>query len=395
MDGGGGSSSGPVSWPVQTLLHSSSSGVCRWLRARPVGRCKPTRKTCSPQEPSPISRGALGTPSSFSRLCLHLSCEATFLRRGHSGPGAQCVQEPLLPRAPQELPQQPAPIGGAQQGSSQQNSHRPGPIPIAHSEGGRTPPSRLWQTPASGGQMGCGRGAPPPPSRPSPPPPSAGPSCQQNQLGQQLPLPLGSIMQLAVFVQESFTKLPQTVDGWRQIQKEKTQKLSPSEQELAVRCEVVSSPDAWLIQGSAQRFWESVNPRGVCECSGRRGGPVATGHVATNADRCASQAQGRGTCARLTCVLVPCVLWMHCACAWTACVCGAQGYVCSCKMLFGGLRMRVTCYCPGTGRSEESRQTRSEPRQRTRRPGMFPLGACSVHFVHHQGLSHAHRLFFT
>lgn len=207
-------------------------------------------------------------------------------------------------------------------------------IPIADGKwalkAGRSRPAGCGRCWASQRPDGLWARSPTPYLRPSPPLSSAGPPCQLRQLCPKLPLPLGSILQLVVFVQESFIKLHQTVDGWRKIQKEKTQTLSPSEQKLAIRCEVVRSPmspAAWLIQGSVQCSWEPVNPRaipGFPEGVTRRGGRAATSHVAMYADRCGPHVQGMcglrlyGPCVRLTCTLV----LRHCIRAWAARVCG-------------------------------------------------------------------------
>ena len=188
------------------------------------------------------------------------------------------------------------------------------------SEGWQIPPRSLWQT-VGLPEARWAVGEEPHHLLATLPLPAFGwPTRQLRQLCPKLPLPLGSILQLVVFVQESFIKLHQTVDGWRKIQKEKTQTLSPSEQKLAIRCEVVRSPMSpavWLIQGSVQCSWEPVNPRatpGFPEGASRRGGRAATGHVAMYADRCGSHVQGAcglrlyGPCVRLTCTLFLCVL---------------------------------------------------------------------------------------
>lgn len=100
VDGGGGSSSRPVSWPVQTLhmlspcssaqVFAGGSGPHQWEGANQPGKVR------SLPEPTPISTGALGAPSSFSRLCLPLSSEAqtTFLHLRRSGLGAHVYWSP-------------------------------------------------------------------------------------------------------------------------------------------------------------------------------------------------------------------------------------------------------------------------------------------------------------
>lgn len=218
-------------------------------------------------------------------------------------------------------------------------------IPIADGKwalkAGRSRPAGCGRCWASQRPDGLWARSPTPYLRPSPPLSSAGPPCQLRQLCPKLPLPLGSILQLVVFVQESFIKLHQTVDGWRKIQKEKTQTLSPSEQKLAIRCEVVRSPmspAAWLIQGSVQCSWEPVNPRaipGFPEGVTRRGGRAATGHVACMLTDVGLTCKA---CVACVCMVRASVSRAHWFCAYSealhSClgsprVWTAQGYICS------------------------------------------------------------------